>query len=251
VYLDHVALGTRDAAGPMPTLLGELGGTLVSGGRWTGFQSLQVHLGDGASGMKLELLEPYGIDENDFLERFVTRHGDGPHHLTFKVDDLVSTIERVRTAGFKPVAVDLTDPNWMEAFLGPREAHGTVVQLAQGSSPLHSPLEEYDRTVVEGPEEQPRWWPDPPARGPSTTYLRRVVLATPSLLSSAAFFTGLLHGAEEDGGEGWIEIGWPGGARVKVEQRSDRKPGIDRLELEGDGPSRELVVAGARLVANP
>jgi hypothetical protein len=33
VHLDHVALGTRDAEAPIGVLVGELGGTLTSGGR--------------------------------------------------------------------------------------------------------------------------------------------------------------------------------------------------------------------------
>src|SRR5262249_34192796 len=62
---------------------------------------------------------------------FVARHGPGPHHLTYKVDDLATTLDRVRTAGYQPVNVDLSDPDWKEAFLHPREAHGTVVQPAE------------------------------------------------------------------------------------------------------------------------
>jgi len=251
VYLDHVALGTRDASAPLGVLVGELGGALVSGGRWTGFQSLQVHIGDGAAGMKVELLEPWGIEANDFLERFLTRHGDGPHHLTFKVDDLVATLARVRAAGYTPVAVDLSHPEWKEAFLQPREAHGTVVQLAESDSSLHSPLAEYEHARAHGPQEEPRWWPDPPARRGATSFLRRVVMATPSLLTSTGFFTGLLGGVQAAAGEGWTEVEWPRGGRVRLEQRADRGPGVDRLELDGPGSSRELHVAGTRLVVNP
>ena len=35
--------------------------------------------------MTIELLEPWAVEQTDFLERFLARHGDGPHHLTFKV----------------------------------------------------------------------------------------------------------------------------------------------------------------------
>jgi catechol 2,3-dioxygenase-like lactoylglutathione lyase family enzyme len=249
VYLDHVALGTRDASAVVRVLVADLGGALVSGGRWSGFQSVQVHMGDGGSGMKVELLEPWGIEANDFLERFLTRHGEGPHHLTFKVDDIEATLARVRGAGFTPVSVDLSNPGWMEAFLQPREAHGTVVQLAQSDWPVHSPLAEYDYALEHGPMEEPRWWEAPPPSAPTDrrATLRRVVLATPSLPSSSAFFSGLLGGTEVGGGEGWIELEWPGGGHVRLEQRVDVGPGIDRLELDGPGPARELDVAGTRL----
>ncbi len=36
-------------------------------------------------------------------------------------------------AGFSPVGVDLTNPDWKEAFLHPRQATGIVVQLAQAA----------------------------------------------------------------------------------------------------------------------
>jgi catechol 2,3-dioxygenase-like lactoylglutathione lyase family enzyme len=212
---------------------------------------MQVYLGDAGSGMKLELLEPWDVDRNDFLERFLTRHGDGPHHLTFKVDDLAATLERVDDAGLHPVSVDLSDPMWREAFLQPRDAQGTVVQLAESSSPLKSALAEYAAVVETGATGEPVWWSEPAARAEEPTFLRRVVIAAPSVDAAAAFFGGLLAGETAGAGEGWVELAWPGGGRVRLEERPDRAPGIDRLELDGPGPAREVQVAGARLVVNP
>ena len=129
--LDHVALATRDVRDALDVLVGELGGTILFGGNSVGFRPMQLRLGDATGGMNVELLEPWDVERNDFLERFVARHGAGPHHLTFKVDDLTATLERVRSSGYRPVNIDLSDPDWKEAFLHPREAHGTVVQLAE------------------------------------------------------------------------------------------------------------------------
>jgi catechol 2,3-dioxygenase-like lactoylglutathione lyase family enzyme len=249
--LDHVALATHDASAALTTLVGDLGATALSGGHGVGFRPMQVHLGDATSGMKLELLEPWDAEHNDFLERFVARHGDGPHHLTFKVDDLAATLERVEAFGLRPVSVDLSEPMWREAFVQPREAHGTVVQLAESSSPLTSALAEYAAAVEHGAAGEPVWWTEPPSRAADPTFLRRVVLAAPSVDAAVAFFGGLLEGETADAGEGWVELGWTGGGRIRLEQRADRGPGIDRLELDGPGATRELVVAGARLVINP
>jgi catechol 2,3-dioxygenase-like lactoylglutathione lyase family enzyme len=249
--LDHVALATRDASAALATLIGSLGATALSGGHGVGFRPMQVHLGDGRSGMKLELLEPWAVERNDFLERFVSRHGDGPHHLTFKVDDLAATLERVEAAGLHPVSVDLSDPIWREAFLQPKEAHGTVVQLAESSSPLKSAFAEYAVAVEHGTSGEPVWWTEPELRAPEPVFLRRIVLAAPAVDTASAFFGGVLDGETVATGEGWVELGWPGGGRIRLEERPDRPPGIDRLELEGPGPTREVVVAGARLVVNP
>jgi catechol 2,3-dioxygenase-like lactoylglutathione lyase family enzyme len=254
--LDHVALATRDAGPALAVLVGELGGTVLSGGLAIGYRPMQVHLGDAESGMKVELLEPWRADEHDFLDRFLTRHGEGPHHLTFKVADLEATLADVESQGFTPVGVDLSFPIWKEAFLQPREAHGTVVQLAESSTPEKSPLEEYARVVEHGGarlmgDEQDlseQWWPDPPPRAAQTTYLRRIVVTTPSLAEARAFFAGLLQGAVEHEDDQRIDLVWPGGGRIRLEHHPDQAPGIHHLEAEGPGAPREVTVANTQLV---
>jgi catechol 2,3-dioxygenase-like lactoylglutathione lyase family enzyme len=249
--LDHVALATRDASGPLGVLVGELGGTILSGGHGTGFRPMQVFLGDPSGGMKVELLEPWDAEHHDFLERFITRHGPSPHHLTFKVTDLAATIEEVRTAGFTPVGINLADPQWQEAFLQPKEAHGTVVQLAQSNATLASPLAEYGWAAEHGPGGDPVWWIAPPSGAEVPTSLQRVVLRTPVLVPTLDFYAGLLEGELVTKGEGWAELGWSTGGRIRIEEHPDATAGIDRLELEGPGPRRELTVAGTRFVINP
>jgi catechol 2,3-dioxygenase-like lactoylglutathione lyase family enzyme len=208
--------------------------------------------------MKVELLEPWDVASNDFLDRFLTRHGDGPHHLTFKVDDLEATLDEVAAAGFTPIGVDLSMPIWKEAFLQPREAHGTVVQLAESSSPAKTAFEEY-RFVRDGGVQlmTEQWWPDTPPRAADSTILRRIVIATPSIPGALQFFAGVLggtpggEGADGTEGQDWVELAWPGGGHLRLEHRTDRPPGVDRLEADGPGPSRVLELAGTRFVVNP
>jgi methylmalonyl-CoA/ethylmalonyl-CoA epimerase len=209
---------------------------------------MQAFLGDATGGMKVELLEPWEPERNDFLERFVARHGAGPHHLTFKVPDLAATIDGLRAAGHSPVGIDLTNAAWREAFLTPKEAHGTVVQLAESDAPLTSPLEEYRFAAEHGAGGDPVWWPEPPPRAAAPTFLRRVVLRTPSLPATLAFFAGLLHGETVATGRDWTELAWPGDGHLRIEARPGAAPGIDRLELEGGGPTRELTIAGTRFI---
>jgi methylmalonyl-CoA/ethylmalonyl-CoA epimerase len=251
--LDHVALATRDVRDALDVLVGELGGTVLFGGNSMGFRPMQLRLGDATGGMNIELLEPWEVERNDFLERYIARHGAGPHHLTFKVDDLAATLERVRTAGYRPVNIDVSDPNWKEAFLHPREAHGTVVQLAEAHGDWGTLAEQIERVQRVGANGHPRWWPDPPPPGDRAGFLRRVVIGTPSLPATLGFFAGLLQGDEVAGGEGWVELAWPGAARVKIEDRPGRPPGVDRLEADvvGDGPFGERTVAGTRLLLEP
>jgi len=251
VDLDHVALATRDVAPALDLLVGELGGLVLFGGNGPGFRPMQVRVGDEVEGMTIELLEPWDVAHNDFLERFIVRHGEGPHHLTFKVDDLEATLGRMHQSGFQPVGVDFSDPHWKEAFLLPREAHGTVVQLAESHHDFATRAELVAHVREHGPNAHPQWWPDPPAAGERAGRLRRVVVATPSLAGTLGFFAGMLQGAQAATGEGWVELEWPGGARVKLEHRPASPPGIDRLEADAEGDAEERVVAGARLLIAP
>jgi methylmalonyl-CoA/ethylmalonyl-CoA epimerase len=245
--LDHVALAAFDTAEALRFLTGPLAGTVIFGGQSLGFRPMQVWVGtpDG-DGMPVELLEPWAVDENDFLARFLDRHGAGPHHLTFKVPDLVAALERTRGAGYHPVNVDMRDPEWKEAFLMPREAHGTVVQLAESHGHPDTRAEMLAHVADHGPNEHPRWWTDPlPPEGPPAR-LRRVVLRTPALASAVAFFSGVLQGDVERESDGRVDLVWPRGARVGLEAHDHGAPGVDRLEVEG--LDEERIVAGTRFV---
>jgi catechol 2,3-dioxygenase-like lactoylglutathione lyase family enzyme len=249
MHLDHVALAMRDVREPLGLLVARLGGTVISGGEWVGFRPMQVFLGDEAGGMKVELLEPWAVERNDFLDRFLARHGDGPHHLTFKVDDLEGTLAEATAAGFTPVSVDLSQPEWREAFLLPSQAHGTVVQLADSNLSTGLPLDELAAARRHGPMASPRWWPDPPAPAATHARLRRIVLRSRSLGGARMLFVDLLGGTPVGTGPGEesLELEWPGGARLRIEPGDE--PGVDRLELEG--PADDLTVAGARFVVRP
>ena len=263
--LHHVALASHDAGALVDPLVARLAGTVLMGGENIGFRSYQVRLGDAADGMILEVLEPWGAERFDFLARFLDRHGEGPHHLTFKVKDLEATLERVRAAGYTPVGVSLENPRWKEAFLQPREAHGTVVQLAQAESPFADFAEEWEHLTTTRFGE-PVWWPDPPAPAPRRTVLRRVVMATPALDAALGFFGGLLGGTPEDAPRGVgraADLVWPGGGRVRLEETPGTTPRVDRLELDAPKPDEldepatdeadvyEFELAGTRFVVEP
>src|SRR5436309_1755265 len=97
IDLDHVAVAAERQDDVWPRYAGDLGGSWVAGGPEYGFASAQVSY---RNGMRLEVLEPYMPERNDFLRRFLDRNGPGAHHLTFKVGDLAAALERVEAAGF-------------------------------------------------------------------------------------------------------------------------------------------------------
>jgi methylmalonyl-CoA/ethylmalonyl-CoA epimerase len=240
--LDHVALAAADTSPALKFLTGALGGTVIFGGYGPGFRPMQVWIGDpSGDGMSIELLEPWATEHNDFLARFVARHGAGPHHMTFKVPDLLAALDRFRGAGFAPVNVDLRDPEWKEAFLLPREAHGTVVQLAETTQNFGTRAALLAHVAEHGPNEHPRWWIDPePAHGPPAK-LRRIVVRTPNLDSAIGFFGGMLQGDVSATSDAHADLVWPGGARIRLELRPDASPGVERLDVEGLREPTEVI----------
>jgi catechol 2,3-dioxygenase-like lactoylglutathione lyase family enzyme len=236
--LDHVAIATRDVTELLSTLVGRLGTPVIFGGANLGFRAMQVDGGD----LRIELLEPYNVDVNDFLERFLQANGEGPHHLTYKTPDIRGELERVKAAGYTPVGVNLEVPFWQEAFIHPKEAGGTVIQIAQSA---FGPLD-FERQAGEfGPG---KWWPEPPEPASSRAILRRVVITTDEMSRSLGLYADLLGGERTNFGEGWVELGWPGGGRIRLEHAAGRREGIDRLEWTHAGPPLEIRVAGATFV---
>lgn len=143
--LDHVAIATWDATGPVRLLRDVLGATFVDGAdeEGAGFRWLQFKIPGGG---KVEVIEP--LTTSSFLYRFLEKRGEGLHHITVYVRDLAVAIEQVRAAGYEPVDVDLSHDMWKEAFLHPRENSGVLLQLAQTPfpdtpNPNLRPLDDY------------------------------------------------------------------------------------------------------------
>lgn len=242
--LDHVAMGLHDITETLFALVGELGGVPIHGGEIVGFRSMQIRLGDGHRGMTVELLEPFNVHLNDFLARFLARSGIGPHHLTFKVKDIAAELERLEDLGYQPINVNLSNEMWQEAFLHPKDAHGTVVQIAQPG--MHTPMATLVADSLAGrPHAMTEWWPQPPERAARPVTLERVVLNTPTPEGAQAFFIEVLGGSPDPECADECQVVWPGGARLALEHHPDTTPGIDRFELTGREPG-ERVIGGTQ-----
>ncbi len=246
VDFDHVALATTDIGAALAVAVGDLGGVVVQGGDGYGFRWVQTRIGTATTGMTIELLVVWQPEVNDFLARFVDRHGAGVHHMTFKVDNLEAMLERARAFGLHPTGVSLDNPQWREAFLQPSEAHGTVIQLAQTEYAVADFAQLVDRATLTGVSEgTPTWWPAPPPRTEVPAVLRRVVLGSPERARASDFFSGFLD-AEivRDDGDG-TDLAWPGG-QVRIVDA----PVAGVLHLEATGPtSNQVPLSGTTIRA--
>lgn len=151
--MDHVAIATWDVGNAVHLLTNVLGATYVDGGDDTaaGFRWLQFRLPGG----KIEVLEPLTTD--GFLYRFLTRRGEGLHHVTFYVRDIAEAIPALVAAGYEPVDVNLEHASWKEAFLHPRDTSGVLFQLAQTPVPEggYGPLRPLDEVLADRPNLRP------------------------------------------------------------------------------------------------
>ncbi len=215
--LDHVAVAVERWELAWPRYVGQLGGRWRSGGSSVGFAPAQLLYANQA---KLELLAPHDWERNPFLRRFLDRSGPGPHHLTFIVANIEQALGEARRAGLEPVNVDLSDPEWREAFLHPRQATGIVVQLAQAAGSWEAPA----------PADFPV-----PHRQPAA--LHHVAHAVADLDGARALFVDLLGGtvaaegagpgpspstgsgaSQPAGSGGWryVELTWSGPLRIRL-----------------------------------
>jgi methylmalonyl-CoA epimerase len=139
--LDHVAVAVHSIEEAIKLYRDALGGEYLMGNDSTdgGWRWAQFKFPNGG---KVELLEPRG---EGFLSRFLEKHGEGLHHMTFKTDDLEAAIEHVKGLGYELVDIDLESRHWKEAFLRPSKAHGTLIQLAWSSHPDYEVAEHMPR----------------------------------------------------------------------------------------------------------
>jgi methylmalonyl-CoA/ethylmalonyl-CoA epimerase len=141
---DHVGIAVHSIKPALKLYKDALGGQLLMGGdggpswRW-----LQLRYPGGG---KIELLEPRA---EGFLTRFLERHGEGLHHITFLTDDIEAAVDQLQGDGFELVDVNLEDPHWKEAFLRPKKTHGTLVQIAQPSGSEEEAKERLQPSDVE------------------------------------------------------------------------------------------------------
>ena len=209
VSLDHVAHAVPRWQDVWTRYAVDLGAEWSSGGYGRGFAPAQLRF---ANGGRIEVLMPNDPHLNNFLQRFLEASGPGPHHLTFKVPDLTSAIERVRRSGIEPIGINRSDPEWMEAFLHPKVATGVVVQLAEAYGTWSNPPPEDYPDVHR--QRRDGSGPLPPAA------FRRIVHAVADLGWASALFVRVLGGTVVDAGiradHEWMEITWSGPPALRL-----------------------------------
>jgi hypothetical protein len=228
VVLDHVAHAVFRWQDVWQRYAVDLGAEWSSGGESIGFAPAQLRFGNGA---RIELLMPHDADKNDFLRRFLARHGPGPHHLTFKVPNLAAALEQTERFGLEPVNVDTSDPLWLEAFLHPKQVTGIVVQLAEAPSTWDSPAPSAFPTTRRRRSDG--------SGAIAAATLDRVTHVVADLDAATALFGGLLGGETAGEGSGlghrFVDLTWGGPLVLRLVAPTAPS---DLAEWLGDRPGR-------------
>lgn len=128
--VEHVSIAVRDAEAAKQTFA-----ALGFEPQWVEdlpSQGLRSHVLR-AEGVVLELIEPApAAPVAGSLERFLTRRGEGLHHLCLRVNSLEEATRAVEAAGMRLVdRVPTVDEQGRRVFVHPESAHGVLIGLVE------------------------------------------------------------------------------------------------------------------------
>ena len=80
---------------------------------------------------KIELLE--SISPDGVISKFISKKGEGIHHIAFEVPDILAEMERLKNEGFILLseAPKKGADNKLVCFLHPKSTNGTLIELCQ------------------------------------------------------------------------------------------------------------------------
>jgi methylmalonyl-CoA/ethylmalonyl-CoA epimerase len=127
--VDHVGIAVRDLDAAVAWYQKTFGATVARRERIESDGVDEALLAVGSS--YIQLLTPF--TEASPLARFLERHGEGIHHVGYRVDDCAAALASVREAGATVVDEHprTGSRGTTVAFLHPRAAFGTLIELVQ------------------------------------------------------------------------------------------------------------------------
>lgn len=83
------------------------------------------------SGSEVELVEPQ--DAESGLGKFLSKRGEGIHHICFEVDDIDAMLTQLRASGAQLIdeTPRVNSSGMRYAFVHPKSAHGVLIELYQ------------------------------------------------------------------------------------------------------------------------
>ena len=83
---------------------------------------------------KIELLQ--GTHKDSPIAKFISKRGEGIHHIAFEVTDIDSEMDRLKSEGFELINSEAKDgaDNKKIIFVHPKATNGVLIELCQEKS---------------------------------------------------------------------------------------------------------------------
>jgi len=136
IEFDHVGIAVSDLSG-MKSLFKELFD--VDFGETMNVEKQKVKIAFSSSGEEVELLEADSDSSPLYpmlphpIKSFIENHGEGLHHLCFKVDDIEAYVEMLTKKGIGLVGEGIMEGNGGHrvCFLEPKKTGGILFELIE------------------------------------------------------------------------------------------------------------------------
>jgi methylmalonyl-CoA/ethylmalonyl-CoA epimerase len=78
---------------------------------------------------EIELIKP--AQEDTGVSRFLKKHGPGIHHICFEIDNIVSTLDHLKSQGVRLINEEpvIGAGGKLVAFIHPESTHGVLIEL--------------------------------------------------------------------------------------------------------------------------
>ena len=127
--LDHIGIAVKDLE-QAEDLYQKLLGIIPNKQEYVVDQNVKISFFEQQDSPSIELIE--ATNENSEIAQFITKNGEGIHHVAFEVDDVEAEIERLTQEGFKIVgSPKIGSRNKIIAFVHPKTTNGVLIELCQ------------------------------------------------------------------------------------------------------------------------
>jgi len=129
MQIDHIGIAVKSLADAVKVYEDTIG-LKVSGYDQVDDQGVRVAMLP-AGDTRIELLEPIRPDSP--IEKFITKRGEGIHHIAVRVDNIEAALERFKAAGARLIDTSprIGAHNTRIAFIHPASTHGVLLELVE------------------------------------------------------------------------------------------------------------------------
>ena len=127
--IDHIGIAVKELANAVPLYERLLNSQCYKTEAVEGENVTTSFLATGQT--KIELLQ--SNDPEGVIARFITKRGEGVHHIAFEVDNIELEMARLKSEGFTLLSdkPKMGADNKLVCFVHPKDVHGVLIEICQ------------------------------------------------------------------------------------------------------------------------